>query len=362
MKYQIFIEGTSLFAEVENSEKTTETIKQEIIKKKGNKKNEEESLTVKLDKKIKEYETKINDMELRIDEINNLAKEKLKNGDNVGAENLIIKRLKITENIKMMEGNISMLEEQKFMLDNACQMKDVMSAIKQGNSAVKEKSKGMSVEDMMDDMEEINPNQEEINDFFKEYADEDVNKEYVSDIINDLKDEINGIKKENMETKINEYNNEDDLEQFLSVGDIGIKKEKKDEKKEKKEIKKEEKKEIKKEEKKEKEENIKLNLNNKDDIMKIINSQNFIEGFWDINNKTKIIKKKYENEFKLLKGLKGQKIDDIIAMTIIIIYFINKEHKELLGELVMILKKAKLYIQDKIEDSYENIIKKAGIK
>ena len=219
LKYQIFIEGTSLFAEVENSEKTTETIKQEIIKKKGNKKNEEESLTVKLDKKIKEYETKLNDMELRIDEINNLAKEKLKNGDNVGAENLIIKRLKITENIKMMEGNIAMLEEQKFMLDNACQMKDVMSAIKQGNSAVKEKSKGMSVEDMKDDMEEINPNQEEINDFFKEYADEDVNKEYVSDIINDLKDEINGIKKENMETKINEYNYEDDLEQFLAVGD-----------------------------------------------------------------------------------------------------------------------------------------------
>jgi len=289
-------------------------------------------------------------MELRIDEINNLAKEKLKNGDNVGAENLIIKRLKITENIKMMEGNISMLEEQKFMLDNACQMKDVMSAIKQGNSAVKEKSKGMSVEDMMDDMEEINPNQEEINDFFKEYADEDVNKEYVSDIINDLKDEINGIKKENMETKINEYNNEDDLEQFLSVGDIGIKKEKKDEKKEKKEIKKEE--------KKEKEENIKLNLNNKDDIMKIINSQNFIEGFWDINNKTKIIQQKYEKEFKLLKG---KNIDDIVAMTIIIIYFIKKEHQELIEELVMILKKAKLYIQDKNGDSYENIIKKAGI-
>ena len=36
---------------------------------------------------------------------------------------------------------------------------------------------------------------------------------------------------------------------------------------------------------------MKLNLNNKDDIMKIINSQNFIEGFWDINNKTKIFKK-----------------------------------------------------------------------
>ena len=92
--------------------------------------------------------------------------------------------------------------------------------------------------------------------------------------------------------------------------------------------------------------------------MKIINSQNFINGFWDINNKTKIIQNKYEKEFKLLKG---KNIDDIIAMTIIIIYFINKEHKELIEELVMILKKAKLYIQDKSGDSYENIIQKTGI-
>ena len=99
-------------------------------------------------------------------------------------------------------------------------------------------------------------------------------------------------------------------------------------------------------------------MNNKDDIMKIINSQNFIEGFWDINNKTKIIQNKYEKEFKLLKG---KNIEDIIAMTIIIIYFINKEHKELFEELVMILKKAKLYIQNKSGDSYENIIKKVGI-
>ena len=96
--------------------------------------------------------------------------------------------------------------------------------------------------------------------------------------------------------------------------------------------------------------------------MKIINSQDFVEGFWDVNNKTKIVKKKYENEFKLLKELKIKNIDDIVAMTIIIIYFINKEHKELLDELVMILKKAKLYVQDKVGDSYENIIQKARIK
>ena len=113
-------------------------------------------------------------------------------------------------------------------------------------------------------------------------------------------------------------------------------------------------------EKKGTEKDIILNSNNKDDVMIIVNSQDFISGFWDINNKTKNVKNKYEKEFKLLKKL--NKIDDIIAMTIIIIYFINKEHKELLDELVLILKKAKIYIQDKAGDSYENIIKKAGIK
>ena len=346
---------------MENSEKTTETIKQEIIKKKE--KKEENPIDI-LDKRIKDYEMKINNMELKSHEVINLAKEKLKNGDNSGAENLIKERFKIIEKIKRMEGAMAMMEEQKLMLENTSQMRDVINAIKQGSSAVKEVSKGMSIEDIenMNEMEEINPNQEELKDFFKEYANEDDNKEYIAEIINELKDEINGIKKEE-ETKLNEYNYQDelDLEQFLAFGDIGIKKEtkevkeiKKEVKKEKEEIKKEEKKEV----KKEKEEDIKLNLNNKDDIMKIINSQNFINGFWDINNKTKIIQKKYEKEFQLLKG---KNIDDIIAMTIIIIYFINKEHKELIEELVMILKKAKLYIQDKSGDSYENIIQKTGI-
>ena len=108
------------------------------------------------------------------------------------------------------------------------------------------------------------------------------------------------------------------------------------------------------------EENLKLDLKKKEDVMKIINCQDFISGYWNINNETKNVKNKYEKEFKLLKNLKN--IDDIIAMTIIIIFFINKEHKELLDELLMILKKAKSYIQDKVGDSYENIIKKAGIK
>ena len=95
----------------------------------------------------------------------------------------------------------------------------------------------------------------------------------------------------------------------------------------------------------------------KENIMEMIASQDFIEGSWNINKKTKIIKKKYEKEFDLLKNLKDKNIDDKIAITILIIYFINKEHSELLKELILIIKKGKLFIQEKTKNTYENIIK-----
>ena len=81
------------------------------------------------------------------------------------------------------------------------------------------------------------------------------------------------------------------------------------------------------------------NENKELDIKDIINEQNFVEGYWEINEKTKKIKEKYKNEFKLLKKLKNKNINDNIAITILIIYFINKEHSELLNEL---LKKQKI--------------------
>ena len=86
-----------------------------------------------------------------------------------------------------------------------------------------------------------------------------------------------------------------------------------------------------------------------------------MEGYWEINEKTKKIKEKYENEFKLLKELKDKNINDNIAITILIIYFINKEHSELLNELFMIIEKAKNFIRNNTKDSYENIIKGIGL-
>lgn len=92
--------------------------------------------------------------------------------------------------------------------------------------------------------------------------------------------------------------------------------------------------------------------------MKIINTQDFIDGYWELNIDTKNIKEKYKNQFNALKNLKSNNFDDKTAITILMINFINNEHSELLNELIMIIKKAKLYIQKKTNESYKNIIKK----
>ena len=77
--------------------------------------------------------------------------------------------------------------------------------------------------------------------------------------------------------------------------------------------------------------------------------------------KQKILKKKYNKEYNLLKELKNKNMNNNVIMTIIIIYFINKEHSELLKELLMIIQKGKLFIQEKTNETYENIIKEIGI-
>ena len=111
-------------------------------------------------------------------------------------------------------------------------------------------------------------------------------------------------------------------------------------------------------EKKEEKEN---DLDNKENLMKMINTQDFIDGFWDENNYTKIIKEKYQKEFDLLKNLENKNINDKIALTILVIYFITKEHSELLKDLIMIIKKGKIFIQKETNDNYENIIKEIGL-
>ena len=100
--------------------------------------------------------------------------------------------------------------------------------------------------------------------------------------------------------------------------------------------------------------NEKKNDKRKNDIMNMVNTQDFIEGFWEYNEQTKYVKEKYEKEYDLL--IKNGNINEKIAMTILIIYYIEEECSELLNELSLIIIKAKKYIQKETKSTYDDII------
>ena len=97
-----------------------------------------------------------------------------------------------------------------------------------------------------------------------------------------------------------------------------------------------------------------INLKNKDDVLKILSTQDFIEGNWEYNEHTKYVKEKYLDKFNIIK--EKLKLNDSIIITILIIFFIEKEYSELLNELNIIIRKGKLYIQNNAKKSYEEII------
>ena len=105
----------------------------------------------------------------------------------------------------------------------------------------------------------------------------------------------------------------------------------------------------------------KKDMNEKENIMKMIGTQNFIEGFWEENEYTKKIRDKYKKEYDLIKGMQNKNMNEKIALTILILYVLNKDYSHLLSELVMIIKKARQFILKETKDNYDNIIKEIGI-
>ena len=60
-----------------------------------------------------------------------------------------------------------------------------------------------------------------------------------------------------------------------------------------------------------------IDMNEKENIMKMIGTQNFIEGFWEENEYTKKIKDTYKKEYDLIKGMKNKNMNEKIALTIL---------------------------------------------
>ena len=296
LKYQIFTENTSLFAEVELSNKISQEMKKEII-------GDEKHNIIDLN----EFYPKIDD---KLDLLNSIS--------------------------KMNEELIRQMNEIPEIHSVGCALS---SPIMEYSSAPKKsggisgffKSIGSSIKGLFSKKKQI-----------KEDNNDDI-------IINNKNDN------NNINTNINTNNNDSSNNKDIDDDEID------DEIEKENNIEKEKENNIIINENKTKIENSPQSQSKEIDVNQIVNEQNFVEGFWEINPKTERIKEKYEKEFEKIKGLKDKNINDTIAITILIIYFINKEHAELLNELFLIIEKAKNYISKNVKDSYDNIIKEIGL-
>ena len=291
LKYQIFTKNTSLFAEVELSNKISQEMKKEII-------GDEKHNIIDLN----EFYPKIDD---RLNLLNSISNKM----------NLELKRQMNVVGCSLSSPIMAYFSAPK----------------KSGGISGFFKSIGSSIKGLFSKKKQI-----------KEDNNDDI-------IINNKNDN------NNINTNINTNNNDSSNNKNIDDDEID------DEIEKENNIEKEKENNIIINENKTKIENSPQSQSKEIDVNQIVNEQNFVEGFWEINSKTERIKEKYEKEFEKIKGLKDKNINDTIAITILIIYFINKEHAELLNELFLIIEKAKNYISKNVKDSYDNIIKEIGL-
>ena len=333
LKYQILTDETSLFAEIKLSDKITEEMKKEII---GKNDNNEIPKTYYYDK-YEKYEEKDDNF--------------IKQNKNNEYEDIFES---IKSNIAIAKNNLENMNKEARIQGNAyCSIGEILErehskqeVKKSGGISGFFKSVGKSIKGIFSKNKKNN-NINEIKKSINSENNINTNNDNKTNIKTDTNIHINkNINNSNINNNINsnENNNNDNNnnnnldEKKIDEADNNKMSEKND------------------------------NNNDDDDentqeinINKIVNEQNFVEGFWEINKRTEKVKEKYENEFKLLKELKDKNINDNIAITILIIYYINKEHAELLNELELIIQKAKKYIKKNINESYEDIIKELGL-
>ena len=439
LKYQVFTKYTSLFAEIELSDKITEGMKTIIIGKPKPKKSKlnnynyssssddidsyicNASSGIKLSKdfareitcqnaKLEILDDKVLKASMPIENrksggvsgffksignsIKGLFKQSNKNkksniiaedltinkpnDDNSNSKNEVKKVNNIKEDIREDMNNIKLEDEKikkimeignKINANKNDEIREDLNNIEIKNDQNNEGNKTSNIEinnnnanNENDDINKIIDNTKDDEDNKVNHIKKDENYEHKDHKKNhDYKNNIDEIENEDEENNIKDINNNKDEEnnKDINIGKENNNKDKNEKKNEENKIENKTNNKI---------DNAENKIDNEDkkisvlEIKKIIDYQNFVEGYWEINEKTKKIQEIYENEFKLLKELKNKKISDNIAITILIVYCINKEHSELLKELFMIIQKAKKFIKKNANDTYENILKEIGIK
>ena len=100
------------------------------------------------------------------------------------------------------------------------------------------------------------------------------------------------------------------------------------------------------------------------DFSKLIMKQDIIEGFWDENEYTLKIKNKLNEKFSKIEnfvnGDKKIKNKKNAIFTILVLYYLLNDMKDMLSELRLIINKGKKYLNS-INYNYDTIIQKIGI-
>ena len=185
----------------------------------------EETLQM-LDKKIADMELLLKNLDVRQKNLQEEAKQKLKDGDKAGAKRLLTKKKKLLEQLKQTEGAMAMMEEQRLTLESTGQTKQIIDTLKETNQIVKDAMKELNVESLeqlKEEMEEIKDAQNEIHDFFTNYAEEGMDE--VEDELKMLEQEeaaqaknaIPSVNKEKLEYKEDKVKKEElDLDNFIN--------------------------------------------------------------------------------------------------------------------------------------------------
>ena len=185
----------------------------------------EETLQM-LDKKIADMELLLKNLDVRQKNLQEEAKQKLKDGDKAGAKRLLTKKKKLLEQLKQTEGAMAMMEEQRLTLESTGQTKQIIETLKETNQIVKDAMKELNVESLeqlKEEMEEIKEAQNEIHDFFTNYAEEGMDE--VEDELKMLEQEeaaqaknaIPSVNKEKLEYKEDKVKKEEfDLDNFIN--------------------------------------------------------------------------------------------------------------------------------------------------
>ena len=103
-----------------------------------------ENTRIMLDKQIKKQEETMDQYEKKMEKMQELAKNELKNGNKNKCKKYLILKKRTLDKIKPLEGILSLIEEQLLILDKSNQMKDIFKTIKDGMKAVEEVNNKMS--------------------------------------------------------------------------------------------------------------------------------------------------------------------------------------------------------------------------